>query len=53
MEFLSLSRRNYSLRNVLSGEKRGETAVFAGYVKFKLIFLMSANLLVIMPPGTF
>ena len=44
---------NYSSRNVLSGEKRGEMAVFAGYVKFKLIFLMSANLLVIMPPGTF
>ena len=53
MEFLSLSRRNYSSRNVLSGETRGETAVFAGYVKFKLIFLMSANLLVIMPQETF
>ena len=32
MEFLSLSRRRYSTRNVLSGEERGETAVFAGYV---------------------
>ena len=31
MEFLSLSRRRYSSRNVLSGEERGETATFAGY----------------------
>ena len=44
MEFLSLSHRRYSSRNVLSSEKRGEKAVFADYVKFKLIFLMSANL---------
>ena len=51
-EFLSLSRRRYFSRNVLSGEKRGETAVFADYVKFKLIFLISATILVIMPPGT-
>ena len=28
MEFLSLSRRRYSSRNVLSGEERGETDVF-------------------------
>ena len=52
-EFLWLSRRRYSSRNVLSGEKRGETVVFADYVKFKLSFLMSANILVITPPGTF
>ena len=31
MEFLSLSRRRSSSRNVPSGEERGETAVFAGY----------------------
>ena len=31
MEFLSLSRRRSSSRNVPSGEERGETDVFAGY----------------------
>ena len=31
MEFLSLSRRRSSARNVLSDEERGETDVFAGY----------------------
>ena len=31
MEFLSLSRRRSSPRNVLSDEERGETDVFAGY----------------------
>ena len=31
MEFLSLRRRRSSARNVPSGEKRGETDVFAGY----------------------
>ena len=31
MEFLSLSRRRSSARNVPSGEERGETDVFAGY----------------------
>ena len=31
MEFLSLSRRRSSSRNVPNGEERGETAVFAGY----------------------
>ena len=31
LEFLSLSRRRSSSRNVPSGEERGETAVFAGY----------------------
>ena len=30
MEFLSLRRRHSSSRNVLNGEERGETAVFAG-----------------------
>ena len=30
MEFLSLSRRRSSARNVPSGEERGETDVFAG-----------------------
>ena len=32
MEFLLLSRRHSSVRNVPSGEERGETDVFAGYV---------------------
>ena len=32
MEFLSLSRRCSSARNVPSGKERGETDVFAGYV---------------------
>ena len=32
MEFLSLSRRHSSARNVPSGEERGETDVFAGYI---------------------
>ena len=31
MEFLSLSRRRSSARNVLSDEEGGETDVFAGY----------------------
>ena len=31
MEFLSLSRRRSSARDVLSDEERGETDVFAGY----------------------
>ena len=31
MEFLSLSRRRSSARNVPSGEERGETDVSAGY----------------------
>ena len=34
MEFLSLSRKRSSARNVSSGEERGETAVFAGYHSF-------------------
>ena len=32
MEFLSLSRRCSSARNVPSGEEVGETDVFAGYI---------------------
>ena len=39
MEFLSLSRRRSSARNVPIGEERGETDVFAGYklpVKYKV-----------------
>ena len=36
MEFLSLSRRRSSARNVPSGEERGETDVFAGYQKLSL-----------------
>ena len=32
IEFLSLSRRRSSARNVPSGKERGETDVFAGYV---------------------
>ena len=31
MEFLSLSRRRSSSRNVRSGEERGDTAAFVGY----------------------
>ena len=31
MEFLPLSRRRSSSRNVSGGEERGETDVFAGY----------------------
>ena len=31
MEFLSLSRKRSSARNVPSGEEQGETDVFAGY----------------------
>ena len=30
MEFLSLSRRRSSARNIRSGEERGETGVLAG-----------------------
>ena len=33
MEFLSPSRRRFSARNVLSGVARGETAVFASYIR--------------------
>ena len=33
MEFLSLSRRRSSVRNVPSGEERGETDASAGYNK--------------------
>ena len=33
MEFLSLSRRRSSSRNVPGGEERGETDVFAGYTE--------------------
>ena len=40
MEFLSLSRRRYSSRNVLSGEERGETNVFAGYFLFHPFFCL-------------
>ena len=32
MEFLSLSRRRSSARNVPIGEERGETVVLAGYI---------------------
>ena len=32
LEFLSLSRRRSSSRNVPSGQERGETAAFAGYL---------------------
>ena len=38
MEFLSLSRRRYSSRTVLSGKERGETNVFAGYFLFHPFF---------------
>ena len=32
MEFLSLSRRRFSMQNVPSSEERGETDVSAGYL---------------------
>ena len=42
MEFLSLSRRHSSARNVPNGEERGETDVFAGYHRLIIwIILMS------------
>ena len=44
MEFLSLSRKLSSARNVPSGEERGETDVFAGYV-FPLVPIMQIRLL--------
>ena len=42
MEFLSLSRRRSSARNVPSDEERGETDVFAGYCPSFLFFLLSS-----------
>ena len=42
MEFLSLSRRHSSARNVPNGEERGETDVFTGYHRLIIwIILMS------------
>ena len=38
MEFLTLSRRRSSSRNVPSGEERGETDVFAGYISYDYCF---------------
>ena len=37
MEFLLLGRGRYSSRNVLSGEERGQTVVFAGYIFDQLV----------------
>ena len=39
MEFLSLSRRHSSARNVPSGEERGVTNVFAGYIRHHCFYL--------------
>ena len=45
MEFLPLSRRRSSSRNVPGGEERGETDVFAGYSKaaFTNAFFAAVN----------
>ena len=40
MEFLSLSRRRSSTRNLRSGEGRGETDVFAGYLPSYFVSVM-------------
>ena len=37
MEFLLLSHRRFSARNVPSGEERGETDVFADYLSQRLL----------------
>ena len=51
MEFLSLSRRRSSSRNVPSSEERGETAVSVGYTKqgcrawdSNVVFIIFCNL---------
>ena len=45
MEFLPLSRRRFSSRNVPSGEEPGETDVFAGYkfINFSF-FVLTAHM---------
>ena len=44
MEFLPLSRKRSSARNVSSGLERGETAVFAGYpFTFRKLFVNCNN----------
>ena len=43
MEFLSLSRRRSSARNVPSSEERGETDVFAGYTYWISIDIARKN----------
>ena len=43
MEFLPLSRRHSSARNVPSGKERGETDVFAGYPKLQGIDYVAKN----------
>ena len=45
MEFLSISRRSSSYRNVLSGEEQGETAVFAGYSNVLFVLCYSLTTL--------
>ena len=40
VEFLLLSRRRSSSRNVPSGEERGETLVFAGYAIICLLLAL-------------
>ena len=44
MEFLSLSRRRSSTRNVLSDEERGETDVFAGYWLLNVMVINLSNI---------
>ena len=55
MEFLSLSLKRPSARNLHSGEERGETDVFAGYYKTSLPIGVGFLLLVLLqepsPPG--
>ena len=43
MEFLSLSRRRSSARNVPSDEERGETDVFAGYMDYNTIIFCTCS----------
>ena len=43
MEFLLLSRRRSFARNVSSGEERGETVVFAGYVSARISVVPSSG----------
>ena len=52
MEFLPLSRRRSSLRNVPSYEERGETDVFAGYVGYcgTRSMCSSSSVFIVRPP---
>ena len=51
-EFLSLSRRRSSWRNVLSGKGQGETAVFASYSPCYLQKELTGSIWLIYARGT-